>query len=200
MTDPRYVADIVRTKGKHLSVRIEDREFLLYPTEIRHLGLSVGREIEEDGYEEMLQLLSRRALKYSAQLLKTRDYSVKMLKDRLRIRKYPEECIGYAVDCLRDKNYLNDERYAENYCMSKQEVYGKQRLKNELLQRGIDIEIITKVLEEREGEVDPRTLIETYAEKKGFDKNRCDRKERDRFYRYLVGKGINYSDIADFFS
>lgn len=194
----RYLSEISQTKGKHLSVIIDDMEFLLYPSELKKLGLKANTMVDEALYCEMFDMLSKRALLYAAHLLKARDYSIKLLKDKLLYKKYPKETVAYVIEYLLDKKYLDDERYARNYCLSKQGLYGGGRLKNELYQRGIDAGIIDKVLAEVFESYDSYSLIERYAKQKGFDKEHYDQKQRDRFCRFLIRKGIDYNDIADF--
>lgn len=196
----RYLSEISQTKGKRLSVMIDDVEFLLYPGELKQLGLRENMVMDAALYREMLDLLSKRALSYAGHLLKARDYPVKRLKDKLLYQKYPKETVSYVIEYLLDKKYLDDERYARNYCLNKQGLYGSLRLKKELYQRGIDTGIIDKIIAEVSESYDSHDLIECYAKQKGFDKENYDKKQRDRFCGFLIRKGIDYNDIVDFLS
>lgn len=199
MSEGKWLSEIRGGGLKQLTVVLDDREYPLYPSEIEKLGLRPEMFVEESLYLQMLELLGKRALKYSAHLLKQRDYTEKMLQDRLKLKKYPPESICYALDYLSEKHYLDDERYARNYCESKKDQYGRLRIKNELLRRGVSVSIIEVVLEEGLEQEEVGALIERYARQRGFQKEECDFKQRDRFYRYLIGKGLAYGDIAAYF-
>lgn len=198
MSGDNYVDEISELPGKKLSVYINQKEFILYPKEVSRFKIKKDEYLDDKIYSELIEHLSNRALKYAAYLLKARDYSVKMLEDRLVLKKYPEECREFALQYLIDKKYLDDERFALHYCLSKQGQYGSLRLKNELYQRGISSDIISAVLEELKEEVNTRELIEQYAKKKRFDVETSDMNEKNKFCRYLMRKGIEYQDIMDY--
>ena len=200
MTGDYYIDEISELFKKKLSVSINHREFILYPKEISKFRIKEGEYLDNTTYLELIEHLSNRALKYAAYLLKARDYSVKMLEDKLALKKYPEECREFVIRYLIDKKYLDDKRFALNYCLSKQGQYGALRLKNELYQRGISSDIILAVLEEIKEEVNTRNLIEQYAQKRRFNVETADINEKNKFCRYLLRKGIEYQDIMDFLS
>ena len=82
--------------------------------------------------------------RHAVKLLATRDYSVRELTRRLEVRfgSVPES----VIDQLLELNFLDDERFAENFVRSRK-AHGKRRLETELALRGIDEELSRDILD-----------------------------------------------------
>ena len=85
----------------------------------------------------------RRSLKMLAYRVRT----VKEIRAALEREKIPEKTADQIIERLRLLEFLNDERYAENYVQSRGERgYGPWRIRRELLQKGIPEKIIAEKL------------------------------------------------------
>ena len=82
---------------------------------------------------------------YAIKLLSARDYTVSQLCRKLEAKYGPVP--QDVLDLLLQKNFLNDQRFAENY-VSKRKSRGPARLREELISRGIELSLADKVLAE----------------------------------------------------
>lgn len=89
------------------------------------------------------------AKKQALSLLDKRDYSRKMLVDKLTEKGVAEEEAAEVADWLCSLGVVNDERYAglvvRHYA---QKGYGPRRIREELYRRGIDRELWDNALDE----------------------------------------------------
>src|ERR1051326_4990572 len=82
-------------------------------------------------------------LQYAVKLLARRDYSVQQLRAKLENQfvEVPES----VFETLIAKRFLNDRRYAENY-MARRPNRGPARLREELVARGVEPQLIEEIL------------------------------------------------------
>ncbi len=85
------------------------------------------------------------SLKYCLKLLSKKDYSEAELIKKLLLRGTQNQEAIETISYLKQKNLINDKRYAENYCKNNYS-RGEIRLNFELRRRGIKEEIIKSVL------------------------------------------------------
>lgn len=82
-------------------------------------------------------------------LLARREHSYRELIQKLSLRFTDAELIRKAVDQLRDERLQSDYRFAETYLYSRsQRLFGPQRIKAELRERGVADEVVAKVFAE----------------------------------------------------
>lgn len=127
------------------------------------------------------------ALNLVSKFLKTE----KQIKDYLKEKSFTQTAIDYAINKLKEYNYINDIQYAKNYVQSRQNSKGKRAIKFELKAKGIAEEIINRVLDETENS---QEVIEKLALK--FVKNKKnDEKIKEKLFRHLVSKGFEFDEI-----
>ena len=82
--------------------------------------------------------------------LSIRNRSEKEIRDYLLKKKATTEIIENIIERLKKQKFLDDEKFARSWILSRARFRpkGKSALKFELLQKGIDKEIIEKVLSE----------------------------------------------------
>ena len=137
-------------------------------------------------------------------ILSQSDKSRFQLEDYLfkRIKKEEHELlVNEILDHYEDLNYINDNRFLENYIRYKYEQgIGKTRIINELKEKGL--KCINTINEQFNLYDFEKSLIE-YVERKYLSKtNIVTRKEYDKIIRQLITKGYSFSDlniIKDFF-
>ena len=119
--------------------------------------------------------------------------SEKMLRDFLKGKGYPLECIDRAIDKLKEYGYIDDESFCENYIATSSSSKSKRKIKYELLSKGVDEQIIEEKLatvEDEEEEAVCRRLAEKYLRNKEFDL-----KTKQKYFNSMLGKGFDYSLI-----
>ncbi len=92
-----------------------------------------------------------RAMKYALNLLGKREYSSKLIQDKLKNRKFSDKVIAATINELTERRYLCDTRFTEVFI--RDAIYKKRglnRIKQELKQKGIDNDTMLEVIDELE--------------------------------------------------
>lgn len=186
---------IPREKGR-TSIRFDNgMEVLLYKGEVRKLGLQEQTVISREKYDEIIyEILGTRAKKRAMFLLERMDRTEHQLRDKLMQNGYPAVCVDLAIDYVKKYHYIDDLRYATNYISYQQKRKSRQKLKIDLLTKGIDKNVIEQALDEA-FDSDEQIKIRQILEKKHYDPKECDRKEKQKTYQYLMRRGFKGSDI-----
>ena len=186
---------IPREKGR-TSIRFDNgMEVLLYKGEVRKLGLQEQTVISREKYDEIIyEILGTRAKKRAMFLLERMDRTEHQLRDKLMQNRYPAVCVDLAIDYVKKYHYIDDLRYATNYISYQQKRKSRQKLKIDLLTKGIDKIVIEQALDEA-FDSDEQIKIRQLLEKKHYDPKECDRKEKQKTYQYLMRRGFKGSDI-----
>lgn len=193
------IRDIIRfgsTKGKYKVCLEGGTDFVLYRKELAQFELEEGVEISTERYEQILrEVLIPRAKKRAMHLLEKMDRTEQQLRTKLDENGYPQEAVDAAVDYVKSYHYIDDERYARTFVRIHQNSKSKQRLKMDLMKKGISRELIQLALEE-EFEVSEEEMIRKLLQKKHYDPSTADRKEKDKMYRFLMQRGFRSGDIS----
>lgn len=157
------------------------------------LGLYQNTEIDETELEKLEQTVEkRRAYNQAVSFLSRRDHSERELIIKLRRKGYNESGEA-AVEKLRNDGYLDDRRFAEAYAkeLFQLKKFGKSRVRQELMRKGIGSEIISDVLDGYENDENNITdiIMRKYC--------RClnDEKGRKRIVSGLLRLGYSFGEI-----
>lgn len=176
----------------------EEFAFVLYKGELRQYHLSVGQQIREEDYQEILQkLLPKRAKIRAMNLLQKKRYTEKQLSDKLREGFYPEEIIAEAISYVKSYHYLDDLQFAVDYITYHESAKSQRKMTGDLLQKGISGEVIKHAFEEWQalgGSQDEQEMIRELLVKKKYTPE-CDEKEKRRIYAFLLRKGFSADKI-----
>jgi regulatory protein len=139
-------------------------------------------------------------LEYAVRSLSSKMKSVRDLRRRMAERAEPGEAGTQAIDAviakLKDLGYLSDERFAADYTRMRQEneKFGKRRVQQGLMQKGIATELTNATLSAAYDEVDEVVLAKQYVERKRMTKPEGD-KEVARAMRRLIAAGFSTRTI-----
>lgn len=182
------------TKSRSRIFIDEEFAFVLYKGEMRSFHICEGEEMEQAVFRAiMTELLPKRAKLRAMNLLKTKDYTVKQLRDKLEGGGYPHGIIEEALAYVESFHYTDDLRYAVGFISSHECARSRRRMEQDLLARGIDkatVEAAWVKWEEQGGSRDEQAMIHALLEKKHFDPEMADLKEKQRMYGFLVRKGF----------
>lgn len=172
----------------------ESFAFVLYKGELRLYGIREGEELEEEAYRQIMEeLLPKRATLWCMNLLKSRPYTERQLRDKLEQGGYPQSCADRALEYVKSYHYVDDERYAQDYIENQQEKKSRRIIEQDLLRKGISRELIEEAFfcqQELGNGPDEERLARQWLEKKHFDSERADYKERQKMAAFLYRKGI----------
>ncbi len=190
------VTQIEEISRSRVKIRLdEESAFVLYKGELRSFRIREGEEIDPACYGEIMgELLPRRAKLRAMNLLKGRAYTVKQLRDKLKAGGYPEKAVEEAMEYVGSFHYTDDLRYAEGFIRSYVGSRSRRRIEQDLLGRGIDRAVFEQAWstwEEEGGPQDEEGMACALLEKKGFDRQGADQKQRQKMYGFLVRKGFS---------
>lgn len=170
--------------------------FILYKGELSRFGIREGTQLAEETYEKLMQeVLLVRAKQKAMELLSCADQTEAELRQKLKRGMYPPEIIEEAVDYVRSFSYLDDDRYAENFILSRKDKKSRKEIYALLCAKGISPQQAESALEEYCGQEDQIEAIRRILKKKGVDFSSISEQERYKIYGSLARKGFRYEDI-----
>ena len=140
----------------------------------------------------------RKARRKAMSLLEHKDRTEQELRDRLRQAGFSPEDLENAIEYVRSFGYINDDRYASAFILGRIDRKSRNKILQELQQKGIDRETAVKAWEQTaQLEMpDERSVLRSTVEKKHKPGARLDEKELRRLYGFLARRGFQYEDIA----
>ncbi|MBU5437420.1 RecX family transcriptional regulator [Tissierella sp. MSJ-40] len=194
------ITNIEPQKNKdRVNIFIDNKFAFGISEEIRYkYGLSLDMEVDENFIENVIKGEElNRVINYALSLLSYRQRSKKEIFERLRQKGFEEEYISQAIDYSIKQGYLNDKAFAESFIKDKINLnkYGPNRIKYDLISKGISQDIIEEVLEIDKDEEYERALelaMKKFPSYKGQDKNSIYRK----LGGFLQRKGYSYDIIS----
>lgn len=180
-----------------------DNEFLCGVDEeiVTILGLKVGQEIDKKRIKEILRKEEvKKAKDYAFKLLSYRPRSIMEIQDRLKKKDYSSKVTSEVVKNLKRLKFLNDKEFARMWMENRIRTrpIGRYRLYQELIQKGIDRELIEETLsnykEEKEIEL-ARELVQKKSKRsyRNLDQVTAQR----RLYGFLQRRGFSYDTIQE---
>lgn len=169
--------------------------FVLYKGELRVFRLQVGEEISGQDYRTIMgEVLPKRARLRAMNLLTKREYTESRLYDKLKEGGYPEEIIRNALDYVASFHYTDDLRYAVAYITDHENTRSRRRIEQDLLGKGIGkqtLEQAWRKWEEQGGSQDEQGMIRSLLQKRNYDPESADFREKQRTYAFLMRKGFS---------
>lgn len=193
------------TQQKHhperYSVFIDNQfAFGLIMQDIAYFKLKEGEEIAQQKYDfiknELVYIKAQDvALYYIGYKMRTESE----VRKKLLEKEFTEDIIERVIDFLIKYHYIDDEAYCISYIKQRLRLNpkGKYVLKMELKQKGIKESIICRTLEELD--IDEFSDIVKLLEKKCYDLEDIDEKEKKRLILFLQRRGYSYDIIKEAF-
>lgn len=194
------VTEIAECSSSRSKVFIDyEFAFVLYKGELRLYHLKEGEEIREEDYRKIVEeMLPKRARLRCLNLLKHRQYTEKELLDKLQQGGYSQEISQNALSYVKSYGYVDDEQYARDYMNYRMNTRSKNRIRSDLWKKGISFAVTDAIWEEEAGEeaeqIEMRQLLQ-WLEKKNYDKNTADLREKRKTFSFLYGKGFGMEMI-----
>jgi len=191
------VTEIVEINKKKRRIYINyDSAFSLYVGEVRKYKIKKDLYIDKEIYDEIVnEILPKRAKLRAMNLLKDRDLTEHSLRGKLKEGYYPEDSIRIAIEYVKSYGYIDDRRYAQNYVNFKSVSKSRYQIKNLLLQKGLDKDLISEVCDEYyensdNNENSESKLIEKLIFKRKVDIINITREDKSKLLGYLTRRGF----------
>jgi len=190
------VTQIVELSKSRSKIYIEQEfAFVLYKGELRLYHVKEDEELAEEDYRIIMQeVLPKRAKLRAMNLLKSREYTTAQLRAKLKQGFYPDAVIEEALEYVASFHYTDDLRYAIDFMTYNVKSKSRKRIEQDLQNKGISGEIIGKAWlawQEQGGEQDEQAMIAELLEKKNFNPETADYKEKQKIYAFLMRKGFS---------
>ena len=207
------VTDLKPLDKKRTKVFLDFEEaFVLYHRELQEYHIEQDAELSEEDYREiMTHLLPKRAKLRALHLLEARPYTEVKLREKLRDGHYPAAVIDEAIDYCKSFRYVDDLQYALDYATYHTQDRPKNRIRNDLLAKGIARDVVEQALERAytqdlplEGKVAPKgsdevspeyTLLLKQLKKKHYTPD-LPYEERQKLKASLYRKGFSMDLIT----
>ena len=187
------------TKSRSRVFLDEEFAFVLYKGELRLYHIIPGEELSPGDYAAITQqLLPRRAKLRAMNLLKNREYTTKQLSEKLKEGGYPENAIEEALSYVAQFHYTDDLRYAVNFIACHESSRSRRRIEQDLLYRGISGETVEQAWQEwssQGGEQDEAAMIQALLEKRGYNPETADIREKQRQGAFLMRRGFSGEQV-----
>lgn len=183
-------------KGMRYSLKVDGIFEGVFESEIlARYNLKTGQEIDP----EFLNSLKQENGDYACfdralNLLEHGSKTQKQVKDYLKGKGYPENCITNAMQKLEDYGYLDDQIYANEYVRLYGQKDGEKKIRFSLKAKGVSDEKISFAIEKfLDDDLQIQTCY-TLAAKK--TKNmQLDAKNKQKLFAFLAGRGFSFDII-----
>ncbi len=179
----------------------EEYAFWLYRKEVDEYRLESDLELSNALYEKiMIDTVCRHAKEKALSILKFTDRTENELRRKLADADYSDEIINKAITYVNGYGYLNDERLAATYTRARMNKKSKMVIKNELIQKGVNSQVIDQVLREEYSREPEEEDAELFAIRKAIaKKTKCpeelDYDAKQKLIASLYRKGFEISKI-----
>jgi regulatory protein len=193
------ITRIVKKNEKNIIVYLDNNEklYLTYEVLLKN-GLRKDREIPEDHFQSLIRENQKHHIKQRAfSFIGRRHHSTFEIRTKLRQKKYDNDLIEEIIDDLIANKYIDDLEFARLFTDEniRLKLWGKNKIKGELIKRGIDQEIISQVLNEKFPEGNDLENAVGLARKKYkilIKRKLDDMKIKQKLYAFLSSRGYDY--------
>jgi len=141
---------------------------------------------------------NNRALNYTLRLLNRRWYAESEIEEKLKKKGYSNSCINDVIQYLRNENYINDDRFVENWIRDRINLkpMGRIRIRYELYSKGINKQIVDEKLTLLLSDDLEYKLALDLTRKKMNSKFETSKDFAERVYGFLMRRGFTSYTIS----
>ncbi len=141
--------------------------------------------------------MKKSPLQYALDLVALRDRTEFEIKNKMTEKQYLGEEIIKTIEWLKDKKFINDERFVDNYVKDQCSLgrNGFYKIKFKLYSLGISKELIEKYCNEIDLDNEQNRAKELAD--KWLIKNESKDNKYDKLGRFLVGRGFEINIVRE---
>lgn len=162
--------------------------------------LKQGMEIDLAKVKQIVVEDEYKKCKNTALRIIEKNYKTeKEVHNKLIEKGYDEEVVTTSIDFLKKYNYIDDSRYAGMYIRDRIKTQGQNKIKYDLIRKGVSDDIIKDAFSEN---VDSDSELEVAINLAKRRYNVLAKREIDKYklsqklYRFLVGKGYGFDLVS----
>ena len=157
--------------------------------------LYVGKELEQKDIDKLNRITSiKKLMQYALSLLSKGHYTERKMREKLYAKEGDKESVDFVIERLKNIDLINDKAFIEDYKgYAEEKGWGKNKIKQELMKKGIFAEEIDKI--RFSDALEKKKAIELIPSlEKKYQKYSYEQKKR-HIYNALLAKGFDH-DIA----
>src|SRR3990172_8386996 len=168
--------------------------------------LKLNQEISEEFLSFLFDEDQKYQVKQSAlNYLARRQHSKSEIKTKLRQKKFDKTLVELTLDELEQNYYVDDRSFAKLFTDEKVKAknWGKNKIKSELIKRGVSSKIIAEVIEEKfsnDLEIESGLELARKKLKKLINRKLDQKKIQTSIYSFLVSRGYGYDLCKQIFT
>jgi regulatory protein len=168
--------------------------------------LKLNQEIPEEFLFLILEEDQKYRVKQSAlNFLSRRQHSKNELRTKLKQKKFEHRFIEETLNDLEQSMYVNDSSFARIFTDEKIKAknWGKNKIKSELIKRGVSSSVISDVIEEKfsgDFEIDAGLELARKKLKKLLNRKYDQKKIQTSIFSFLVSRGYEYELCKQIFA
>lgn len=168
--------------------------------------LKLNQEISEEFLTFLFDEDQKYQVKQSAlNYLARRQHSKSEIKTKLRQKKFDKTLVELTLDELEQNYYVDDRSFAKLFTDEKVKAknWGKNKIKSELIKRGVSSKIIAEVIEEKfsnDLEIESGLELARKKLKKLINRKLDQKKIQTSIYSFLVSRGYDYDLCKQIFT
>ncbi len=190
---------IAKKDRRNVIINFDDDNDLIINYEVfLKNGLRKGMDVSSDRFSFLVEENEKHKIKTGAiNYLVKRIHSEKELRTKLLQKKHKLEMINEIIDELKEKELIDDYKYALIYTDEKTrtKLWGERKIKSELMKKGISNEIISQAISEKfpeENKLENAIELASKKIKSLSYKNLEKRKLAEKVYSFLASRGYDY--------
>jgi len=194
--------EVTRPKKQIGEIHLSDgRKIETHLESVYKYFLDKGKEIDEETIEHIIDDYDYFALRsYGINLVGRRFYTEKEIRDKLKERAIDYRNVQKVIDQLLKYDYINDEIYAEKYIKDAKRIkkHGNIKIKHNLMQKGVDENIISKILADTHEELEDSNwdnIVKLCRKKRKSYIGQEPYKIKQKLYQYLSRRGYVSGEI-----
>ena len=193
------ITDILPLDNKRRKVYINGKyAFPLYLSELKKYHIQPNESLDDLKWNTITGLIHRRIRERILYLLEAMPRTEYNIRKKLADNHYSEAYVNPVIEELKSFGYIDDRAYALNFAQSMSANRGMSRkvIIQKLYEKGVNREYIYEAVDTLP--VDETELINKALKKKSLSMDEVRElppKEKQKIYRYLVGKGFSSFSI-----
>jgi regulatory protein len=191
------ITGIEKAKGTRYTIFVDNEYWYILDIEIITANnLMVGTEVNLELLDNLKALSQyRKAKERALYLIGYRDHSSKELYDKL-LKSVDGEIASQTVDKMKQLGFIDDEKYAKKLIKHYFEIkkLGARRIKYDVINKGIDIQLVEKLISQYFENSDNQQLLIDLIDRK-YARYLVDEKGKQKVVNALVRLGHSYNDI-----
>ena len=161
-------------------------------------GIEKGKKIDKEYLENIVKEDNYIRCKNASLKIIERSFKTeKQIRDKLLKKEYDADTIERTLDFLKEHKFVDDLKYVKIYIGRKLGCWGKEKMKYELLRKGISRNIIDDQLQDIDGTVYEENALQIGVKKYNSILKNCT-SEGDAYRKlgnYLAGKGYDIHTV-----